>query len=609
MLIEDNPLDVRLLREMLEATVFSGAQLSHATSLKQAMDLQLKSFPLILVDLNLPDSVGLETLLRIKNEAADSAIVVLTGLNDEEVALKAVKYGAQDYIIKGNLNYKHFERSIRYSLERNNVIVERDKMQKKILLQASILQNVRDCIIVTDGEGKIVYWNAGATILLGYSESEMIGQSPGILYPEFRSPEEVSVTLKEIKDGRDYNGEWQGKRKDGSLIWVDIKTTLMQNFHGKPIGFIVVSKNITDKKQIQEAYKTLAEFSLQGFTISQNGKIVFANKQMETITGYTIEELKSFSQTQSESLIYPDDIPLVRQSYPQLGPDGPGSFRHEFRLIRKDGTICWLDTFVTMVNYLDSPAIQAVVMDITEKKITEEKLKNSNKDLKTFVYKATHDLKGPLSSIIGLANIAGEDIQDEKALKYIAMIGESTQKPDATLNRLIEAMITKNIDFNAEPIDFRPLLDEIIKRLSYLKGHDRMRFKVSIDDAVFFSSEPASMNSVLQNLIENAIKYQGYAHPDPFVSIDISGNQQQGLTITVEDNGIGIKDNIQDKVFDMFFRGHVESNGSGLGLYIVKCAVEKLGGTIALKKNVNRRGTVFNISLKSFVDKKQYVLS
>jgi PAS domain S-box-containing protein len=602
LLIESNRADARALNDMLLKTYFSSAFVSVVTSLEEAKKKLAETlFALILLDLNLPDSNGLESLIHIRKEFSDPAIIVLTGYDDEEIGLEAVRMGAQDYLIKGNTEFKILEKAIRYSIERNNVILERNQAQLKLRLQASILENVLDSIIVTDNSGKIVYWNEGSSLLFGYAESEMIGRSTKRLYPKPFSIKDIHLPEEILSKGHEHSGEFKAKRKDGSTIWIDLKITRMKSANGDPVGYIGVGKNITERKHIQEAYKALAEYSIQGFVIIKDGTILFANEQMSKITGYDLDTLKSFSKENFLAMVHPDDLEIVlnptfhQESF--FPKEGVNFSNYEFRLIQKNGNIRWIYNVVTKIEYLGSPAIQSVVMDITDKKLSEENLKASKKDLETFVYKATHDLKGPLSSIIGLAHVANMSISDATALNYIRMIGDSTGKLDKTLNRLIEAMMTKNKELNVEQIDFKDLLKNTISQLKYLPGYNRISFTTSVEEGVCFYSDVAPLRSILQNLIENSIKYQNYAISKPSVFIQVK-SVPEGVEILIKDNGIGILEEIHDKIFDMFYRGHEESNGSGLGLYIVKSAVENLKGRIKLNNQV-QEGCCFVIILKS----------
>ncbi|WP_224247611.1 ATP-binding protein [Hyalangium gracile] len=136
----------------------------------------------------------------------------------------------------------------------------RMRAEERLLFQDTILHSVQDSIIVTDFSGHIVHWSQGAEALFGYSAEEMLGQTPAMLYPD----QDISILAKDlarITDGQDYVGEWRGRRKDGTDIWVDITTRQMHDDSGQAIGFIGVSKNITARKKAEQKLRLLADAS------------------------------------------------------------------------------------------------------------------------------------------------------------------------------------------------------------------------------------------------------------------------------------------------------------------------------------------------------------
>lgn len=223
-----------------------------------------------------------------------------------------------------------------------------------------------------------------------------------------------------------------------------------------------------------------------------------------------------------------------------------------------------------------------IAFDVTAQKLAEEKLRMINEELNTFIYKASHDLKGPLSSIMGLANLVKTELTDPQAVKYIEMIAESTQKLDKILLGLIEVMSAKRYEAKSDLIDFNQVIGEVLRSLEFMPGFNRIRFQVEVMLEKDFFSDRSSLTSIFQNLIENAVKYQDKREPEPYLHIRIQ-DERNGVRIQCSDNGLGISKEIRGKVFDMFFRGSEDSKGSGLGLYIIRNSIEKLGGTIVLE--------------------------
>ncbi len=244
--------------------------------------------------------------------------------------------------------------------------------------------------------------------------------------------------------------------------------------------------------------------------------------------------------------------------------------------------------------------------NITEKKNAEEQLrksesdlKSANKDLETFIYRASHDLRGPLSSIIGLTNVSKLEITDPKAKQYLDMIQLSTKKLDDTLVGLVQSMAIKDISKFEDVIEFKVMINDILDRFQYYDGFSKVKFEVNINLSEPFISSRLILQPIIQNLVENSIKYQNINLDKAVSRITVSDNANE-VMIVFEDNGMGIDSTIHDKVFDVYYKGTQKSKGSGLGLYIVKTGIERLKGTIRLKSSPGL-GSTFIITLPKII--------
>ncbi len=223
-------------------------------------------------------------------------------------------------------------------------------------------------------------------------------------------------------------------------------------------------------------------------------------------------------------------------------------------------------------------------------------LRKVNGELDRFVYSASHDLRSPLSSILGLIALARvEDAQ--VARNYFEKIEGCVKLLDKLVRDISDFSSNARAKQLTEPIDFQDLIDESIKTHQYMNGFNEFKWKVTISVAQPFYSDPTRMKIILSNLISNSIKYRDPQSSDPFVAIDILCNKSLS-TISISDNGIGIPTEHIDKIFDMFYRAHATSQGSGLGLYIVRETILKLGGKITVDSEPGK-GTTFRITLPS----------
>lgn len=232
--------------------------------------------------------------------------------------------------------------------------------------------------------------------------------------------------------------------------------------------------------------------------------------------------------------------------------------------------------------------------DITARKNIEQELEYKINELNTFIYRASHDLRSPLTSILGLVQLAKNETTPSEQLKHIEMIGLSVQKMDDLLVDLVKIANVAQGKLSADRIDFIWMIDEIINSIAFRPEFNKIVFQKHFNFDAHFVADSGLLYSVLQNLIDNAVKYKRADDKvDPIIIIAIDVNSSQ-VTISITDNGIGIQENLIEKVFDMFYRGTAESNGTGLGLYIVKTSVEKMGGKVALK-SIFGKGTSVNL--------------
>jgi signal transduction histidine kinase len=220
-----------------------------------------------------------------------------------------------------------------------------------------------------------------------------------------------------------------------------------------------------------------------------------------------------------------------------------------------------------------------------------QELKESNEQLEVFVYKASHDIKGPLRSIIGLTTIGQEDVKDPTALNYFKHILQSTQKLDKLLLDLLQLTKVKQATIHPENINFSDIVKDSLSSFTHLPGYEEMKVNIEINENGKFRSDKKLLYSIVQNLIENPIKYKDPSKAESYLNIKIHADEK-GASLEFSDNGLGIPADLQTKVFEMFFKIDEKSNGTGLGLYIVKTSVEKLKGKIQLQ-SAEEKGSTF----------------
>jgi signal transduction histidine kinase len=236
-----------------------------------------------------------------------------------------------------------------------------------------------------------------------------------------------------------------------------------------------------------------------------------------------------------------------------------------------------------------------ITRNITERKKTQERLIIANKELESFIYKASHDLKGPLSSSLGLVNIARLESKGETESKYFDHIEHSLRKLENILDDLRQVAIIKQGVLEFVELDVMESIKDIIPTFKYYKEFDSINFEFNSNSDEPIITDRSLLELYLRNTIENAIKYQKYDYDKSFIHFDLN-RTKDSIQITIKDNGIGIDAEHVHTIFDMFVRANTSSKGTGLGLYIAKNAIDKLRGTIHVESKKGK-GTTFKISL------------
>ncbi|GHM99017.1 hypothetical protein WSM22_05070 [Cytophagales bacterium WSM2-2] len=270
------------------------------------------------------------------------------------------------------------------------------------------------------------------------------------------------------------------------------------------------------------------------------------------------------------------------------------AFSHLEKYIQLKESVIGTQTLHVIKSYEEKAKIEALE---TEARIQNEKreiIENKNAELDSFFYRVSHDLKGPIASLMGLHMLVKNEIKDTDALRYFEMYHTQTNRINNIVMGLIGLTQMKHLQDTKVTIDFATLVDECIASYTHFENFKQIKFIKDIDRNLNYFSEWAIINTILQNLIENAIKYS--KPNEPYIRISI---HQEGdfIRLEVEDNGMGIDDAHQAKIFDMFYRASERTKGSsGLGLYILKRAVERLNATIELKSKLNK-GSTFAVIL------------
>jgi PAS domain S-box-containing protein len=262
--------------------------------------------------------------------------------------------------------------------------------------------------------------------------------------------------------------------------------------------------------------------------------------------------------------------------------------------------------FTTAPNYDTRGNINGsigIYLDITKTKELERELSSSNIELKkinseldTFVYRVTHDLRTPVLSITGLIDIIKYESDKTVAqnIELINLVAESTQRLDDTIQEILNYSINARLDVELQSTDVSQTVLTIYNDIKFATNK-KIDFECNFNAITHIKTDPFRFETILKNIIGNAVKYSNQSSDKPTIKFNID-QTAKNYVITISDNGLGIKEEYIDKIFNMFFRGTSNSVGTGLGLFIVKEAVERLKGNIKVNSKLNV-GTTFIVTL------------
>ncbi len=488
------------------------------------------------------------------------------------------------------------------------------KNQAKSISHLSIIESIKDAVIVSELNGNILYTNQAADKLFDYKPGEMIGNDIDIIFPTGLKHEKKKM-MESILWGENIdNYETERIDKNNRTMYVSVSLSAFRDDKGKLQGMTKVLRDITEKKKSEGKFQALLESAPDAMVIVNNfGQMVLVNAQTEKLFGFTRAELMgedleklipiSFKNRENDRWKNFFDDPKVRK----MGGNS------DLLGLRKDGLRFPVDISTSPLELEEGLFMSAAIRDITKQKKSEIDLKNyaerlevSNNKLKQFAYIASHDLKVPLRKILLFTGrMLDNPTITKKGRTYFQLI----QKTAYRMLALIEDLLSFSKLTTKEKVFERRDLGKVIKDIKKTFKEEVKEKQATIEigelceaDIIVFQFE-----QLMLNLISNALKF---SKPDTPPYINIKAKSMKGsdfklenlqpdveyCRLTVSDNGIGFEKEYREKVFEVFERLHSkdEYEGTGIGLAIVKKIVENHDGFITVKSELNR-GTVFEI--------------
>lgn len=506
LLIEDNPDDSELIQRKLDR--FASAKFS-VTSVKRLQDglehLAQDKPDLILSDLGLPDSHGLDTVTKILDQSPHIPLVVLSGFDDESTAIKAVQSGAQDYLVKGQLEGTQIERSLFYAIERNRLQRELEQHTQEIYrIHANllkILEKNTDAIVVVSEDRRILFTNPAVESLLGYKQKTLMNK-PFDFPLDAGKTSEIEITQR---------------GKENTIAEIN---TVEIDWEGKP-AYLVSMHNITKRKQAEKALRESEEKFSRAFRHSpevivissvEDGTIFEANDTFLRLTGYTREEIIGKKSIELGIWANPEERTGMINTLREKGM--VSNKEYHFRM--KSGQIrTWLFS-AEIINIDNKPCMLSVTTDITERKKIEEELRFSDTALKSIhegVFAMDNEFKITRWNKIceQMFGIKASEAIGKSAADVITMVEEYPKQNEERINLLLSRGFNKEEQIYRTPrgdvwVDVHAqAIEENGKRHGWVTLVSDITDRKRVEETLRFSD--AAFKSIHESVIATDTKY------------------------------------------------------------------------------------------------------
>lgn len=509
----------------------------------------------------------------------------------------------------------------------HNVTLQRQSEARR----AAILEASLDAIITMDASGQIIEWNPAAENIFGYSKEESLGKEmASFLIPE-RLREQYFKGMKrylETGEGPILNQrvDMPALHANGKELLAELAVNVIPLFD--PPIFTGTVRDITEQKKAESALRE-SEAKLRAIvdtaidaiiTIEPNGSIVFFNKAAERLFGYASEEVIGKNVDMLMPAPYHEEHDTYLDNYLKTGIKKIIGIGREVQACRKDGGIFPIDLAVSEVQLDHRRLFTGIIRDITERKKAEDEialltknleqrveertrqLEAVNKELESFSYSVSHDLRAPLRGIDGYSQAILEDYQDildEAGKHYLKRLrGESQRMAELIDHMLMLSRLTRG-ELHPESIKLSDMVQEIAETLQSQDSARNVVFK--IQGGLVAEADSHLLYATLQNLLDNAWKFTS---KHPVAHIEFGAKQKDGETVYyVKDDGAGFDMAYSDKLFTAFHRLHsnTEFPGTGIGLATVQRVIHRHGGSIWAEGEVEK-GATFYFTLGRLVE-------
>lgn len=500
------------------------------------------------------------------------------------------------------------------------------ELEQKIPLFELIENNIFDVISIMDLELNRLYISPSVYWQRGYTAEELLAM-PLSKTMDAESMKQIKERYRAEVD--DLENRPLGKpltecleltlfRKDGSEMIAEVNAALQLDENGKPSYLVSSTRDITDRKRIENAliesesrYRMLFTDTLEALSIVKHGKIVDANRQWLRMHGY--DDISEVIGKSILDFIHPQHRPLMKSRRKMQYNDEQVRI-YEMIDLRKDGTPVVVEIKSNTIHFNGEAHILSAVRDITARRAVEQEaestrqdlmkktreLQVANRELSHYAFAVSHELKSPVRNVYSLISFLSDELQSnltDQQKQYFSGAQNALESLRKTIDGMLEISRIANTASTMRPINIKTIIPDVFSRIQNMNGD----LDLPVEWPVVLG-DPVLLTQILSNLISNGFKFNRAKHPR--VRISWKRLKQNQIELKVSDNGIGIDSSYFESIFVSFKRLHSrdEFEGSGIGLTIVQRAVQLMNGSIRLE-SIPDKGSQFFITLPEYTEK------
>jgi PAS domain S-box-containing protein len=635
LLVEDNPMDARLIEEILTESETIEFHLEWAQTLREAQQqLGTGTFDVVLLDLTLPDSWGLDTFTQIHAQTPLLPVVVLSGVTNEAVALKALQGGAQDYLVKGQADAGVLKRSIRYAIERKRIELA---LQRERDLFQTLMDHVPDMIYFKDQQSRFVRINRALARRFGLADpQEAVGRTDHDVFANNHAGPALADEQEIMRTGQPLIGKVEKETMpDGRENWVLTTKVPQRDPHGQIIGTFGISKDITELKLIEDQLAT--ERNLLRSLIDALPDHIYVKDTVGRFVVCNAAVARFFGLASADAIAGKTDFDFFpKELAQQFHDEEERLFHNSDPLLNREAAVRdaagvehWILTTKVPLRANHGPitGLVGINRDITVRKQALTQLQQLNLDLarsQTELVAAyqhlrtanaelqatqarliqaakmesigrlatgvAHEVKNPLAILLMGVEYLAEELRDKAGpdvAMTVAQMFDAVHRADAIVRGLLDYS-------SASQLKLVPgNLHHVLEQALLLVRHQLRPKKITVTRQ-FAPALPSllldqpRLEQVFINLFLNSVHAMSAGgHLIITTRTESAANDTQRVIVLIEDNGPGLPAEVLAKIFDPFFTTKPTGQGTGLGLAVSRNIVELHGGTLTLSNRAD----------------------